>query len=290
MAGLDEIEAVSGEGARGGGPVADEEAISVNLSRCDAGCRRGFGRRENIHAENKSGHAGVFRSVGVRNWVVREVADHHMNGEVAVHDPVAGAFRSPSHVEGGSGKHFLGDDRRPLGRFVGREVVLIADAVHLKIKTVHVHCVIGVAGVDPAPIHGIADAQVEMLSVRPGFAIDGGQSVERRATGWQPSVDDEDAVVLASAGRIDDERGGEHGVSARAHEQRLAVVGTPVVVTAHGARLEMDFPHSAWGNFESARGIGSSSRIGRGRRRGGRRARAKTVNVNGVVQQVADGG
>ena len=78
--------------------------------------------------------------------------------------------------------------------------------------------------------------------------------------------------------------------SARAHEQRLAVVGTPVVVTAHGARLEMDFPHSAWGNFEGARGIGSSSRIGHGRRRQGRRARAKTVNVNRVVQQVADAG
>ena len=42
-------------------------------------------------------------------------------------------------------------------------MVLIAYAINLEIKTVHVHCMVGVAGIDPAPMHRITDAEIEKL-------------------------------------------------------------------------------------------------------------------------------
>src|SRR5262249_20874968 len=151
--------------------------------------------------------------------------------------------RSPSHIERATDRHLLGHNHGLFGWSVSGEMVLIADAINLEIETVQVHCMVGIAGIDPAPMHWITGAEIEVLGVRPRFAIDAGQSVERCVSLGQPRADDEYAILHAGARRIDDECGHQHGIRASAKRGRMAIVAAPVIITTGRAYLKANFPH-----------------------------------------------
>jgi len=125
-----------------------------------------------IQAKHQAAHARVFRGIVCRDRISRQILWlHHVKRHMAMHQPVTGTLGCPGHIKRSTGQHLLRDNLKPLLRSEFLKMILIAYPIHLKIEPVQMHGVVGIAGINPPPVYGLADLEDESFSIRPGFSV-----------------------------------------------------------------------------------------------------------------------
>src|SRR6516162_4708559 len=104
----------------------------------------------------------------------------HVFEKVTMEQPIARALRYPRHHKGMCGLNQLSDNHPPLGLSIVLCPYIVANTVNAKIKSVQVHGVTPITGIQDAPMCCFTDGQVQALRVRPRLAVDSVAHFERR--------------------------------------------------------------------------------------------------------------
>jgi hypothetical protein len=127
-------------------------------------------------------------------------------GEVTVEDPIPDAYRHPFQRDRPFGRESFGDDhsRRPF-----EEDTVSSNSARAKdpeMKAMEMHHMEVIAAVDHAPPHRVAGGEHQALGVGPGPPVHCVQlELQLRRVTLHPTREDEDAIVYAPIGRVDDE-------------------------------------------------------------------------------------
>src|SRR5215472_2037194 len=167
----------------------------------------------------------------------------HVVDHVAMKQPVACTVGNPCHVKTVLCIHMLGDGFAALRFGIMDEVRGISDAIDSKEKAMQVHGMSDRCRVDDPPMDRFTGCVSEALGFWPGLTVHADYEAFAAWT-FVPAHDDEDAIVLSGAGRVNNEGPGEQSLLTLTF---LAVVevsagsGCPVQVGARLACIKLHF-------------------------------------------------